>query len=370
MTPAARFPALLSACFLALLPVCADRAVAQKRTTVTFESHAVGRTMAYDVLLPAHYETSQKRYPVLYLLHGHGGHHRVWGLPLPAPWHSAAQTRESWVPRDLIIVMPDAGNSWYVNWQAAARAAVDGHPDRGPGPSEGPTESWEDYIVIDLIDHVDGTFRTLPTRAGRAIAGFSMGGYGAITLGIRHADRFTSAASISGYLGYARAAWQGIQRGPRGAPRRRERPAALRRALDQKRAETDSAFAVAGFRSQIERTPSGRTFTTIEAAQAHDPFMLVESTAREQLPSLHLACGTEDSLFNFTRELAESLLARRIPFSYWQARGGHDAEFRTRALAHLAPRLRGEMTSAVRDHQETPLNSPHAKHHHEEETIE
>ena len=349
---------MLVVCCLASLPVGAapiavEATTARQPVTMTFESPAVDRSMAYDVLLPSDYETTSKRYPVLILLHGYGGHHRVWNV---APSMAT----------DLIIVMPDAGNSWYVNWHTNTQPPGESNREQSSAASRDREENWEAYIVTDLIDHVDQEFRTIPSRAGRAIAGFSMGGYGAVTLGLRNTDRFVAIASISGYLDFARSVWKGLERGARAAPRRRERPSNVRQALKQAQSEADLTIAVPGFRSTAERTPAGRPFTTVEAARAHDPYHLVDIANSDQLPSLHLACGTEDSLFGFTRELAESLLARRIPFSHWQARGGHDADFRSRALAQWLPRLRAEMAPAVHGPQASRPMRPPTDHHDKE----
>ena len=76
--------------------------------------------------------------------------------------------------------MPDAGNSWYVNWAPN----TDGRPN-----------NWEDHIVQDVVNHVDWNFRTIVRREGRAIAGLSMGGFGAITLGLRNPEMFISIGS-------------------------------------------------------------------------------------------------------------------------------------------------------------------------------
>ena len=81
---------------------------------------------------------------------------------------------------DLIVVMPDAGNSWYVNWAKSE----DGQKNR-----------WEDCLIKDLIGHVDATYRTVARREGRAINGLSMGGYGGLMLGLRHPDLFCSIGS-------------------------------------------------------------------------------------------------------------------------------------------------------------------------------
>jgi S-formylglutathione hydrolase FrmB len=83
----------------------------------------------------------------------------------------------------MIVAMPDAHRSFYVN---------------NPAPGGSP---YEDHIIKDVIGFVDTTFRTIPQRGARAVAGMSMGGYGAMMLGFKHADLFSVACSHSGAVG-------------------------------------------------------------------------------------------------------------------------------------------------------------------------
>ena len=111
-------------------------------------------------------------FPVLYLLHGLSDDHTIW-----ARWTSI----ERYVAgRNLMVVMPDGGRSFYCN-------------DPRPGGM-----AYEDHIVRDVAGFVDATFRTLAVPNGRAIAGLSMGGYGALMLAMRHPDVFSVACSHSG----------------------------------------------------------------------------------------------------------------------------------------------------------------------------
>ena len=280
--------------------------------SMSLESSAVARTMRYDVLLPAGYESSEERYPVLYLLHGVNGDYRSWSEKNGI----LERSRElgSW-----IVVMPDAGNSWYVNWAAAEDPAAN---------------RWEDYLVRDLIPEVDARFRTQPRREGRAIAGLSMGGYGALVVGLRNPHLFASVGSSSGYLDYARGFVRQLEEGEARPPRRR---ALTRRALGPQPGEQPLTARPAGFRSQAERSPEGAAFSDLEGARRHDPFGLVLELPRAELPHLVLDCGTEDLLMPFTRELAETLLAEGIPFDYLQLPGGHDSAYWRRALGHTLP---------------------------------
>ena len=148
-----------AAVFAALVASMAVPATAQSLElgTVEFFSPAVDRMMKYNILLPRDYESSTARYPVLYLLHyllhGLGQNYTAWGLSNGASFYAALYD-------DLVVVMPDAGNSWYVNW--VEREA-------------GQKNDWEDHIIQDVVNNVDWHFRTIAQREGRAIAGLSMG---------------------------------------------------------------------------------------------------------------------------------------------------------------------------------------------------
>jgi len=138
--------------------------------TVRFYSPAVDREMKFDIVLPPDYATGGRRYPVLYLLHGMMQNYTVWGRSLGAAEHARRLG-------ELIVVMPDGGNSWFVNYAESAA---------------GQRNDWEDHLIEDVIAHVDGHFRTEARREGRAIAGLSMGGFAALALGLRHPELFVS----------------------------------------------------------------------------------------------------------------------------------------------------------------------------------
>jgi S-formylglutathione hydrolase FrmB len=150
-------------------------------TDVTFTSRALNGTVHADVLLPASYDPhGPRRYPVLYLLHGHGGSH--------ADWTNHDVDR---VIGDLpvIVVMPDGGyDGFYSDWYGTD---VDGHT---PAPAPG----WETFHIRELLPWVDATFKTIADRRGRAVAGLSMGGFGAMSYAARHPDLFVAAGSFSG----------------------------------------------------------------------------------------------------------------------------------------------------------------------------
>jgi S-formylglutathione hydrolase FrmB len=132
------------------------------------------------VYLPPSYETSpKKRYPVVYLLHGYGGSSRTWTTDEPYSFNvpplmdaliAVGQTRE------MIVVAPSANNSYHGSFYANSTV----------------TGNWEDYIFRDVVAYIDANYRTLARASSRGIAGHSMGGYGAVAIGMKHADVFSA----------------------------------------------------------------------------------------------------------------------------------------------------------------------------------
>lgn len=135
-------------------------------------SKALSRTQPYVCLSPNEPDAAERQYPLLLLLHGLNGTCRDWVTYTRITRHLAHQR--------LIVVCPDGGNGWYTN-------SADG------------SERCEADIMQDLLPHLE---QTLPIAAGRnrAIAGLSMGGYGALKLALKHPDTFACAVSHSGAL--------------------------------------------------------------------------------------------------------------------------------------------------------------------------
>ncbi|QDV62724.1 Endo-1,4-beta-xylanase/feruloyl esterase precursor [Crateriforma conspicua] len=145
----------------------------------TLYSEASGRDIGFSVYLPPGYETSNQRYPVVYYLHGAGG--------------SESSSREfAWAVKQaiadkaiqpVIYVFPNGGQrSGYRDW----------------GDGTVMTESW---IIQELIPHIDSTFRTIASRDGRALCGWSMGGGGSLRFAMKYPNLFCAAATMSAALG-------------------------------------------------------------------------------------------------------------------------------------------------------------------------
>jgi enterochelin esterase-like enzyme len=266
-----------------------------KATEVKFYSEAVQRQMVINVILPRGYDESEVRYPVLYLCHGLTSNYNEFiyvGVP-------------EYLNRfDMIVVMVDVGNSWYVNWAKS---------------EDGEQNNFADLVCVDIITYVDKHYRTIAERKGRAINGISMGGFGAISLGLSHPDLFCSIASHSGALGWARSQREVLQKG--------EKPWVIWEQAFQDTVTRYRDIHVQGYSTPKERTPKGQPFVKQEDIDAVDPFTLVLKVPKEKLPHIYLDCGVEDFLIKANREFMQLLVENDIPFHYGQSAGKHEEDY-------------------------------------------
>lgn len=135
----------------------------------SFDSTIMGDRMPYMMYLPPGYsDEDDKRYPVLYLLHGWGGDLGEWA-ELGGQDAADELIRSGAIP-PMIIAAPEGDKAYWFNHFGGPR--------------------WGDYAAIEFVDYVDANFRTLARRENRGIAGLSMGGQGALALALNHSDRF------------------------------------------------------------------------------------------------------------------------------------------------------------------------------------
>ncbi len=158
------------------VPVVADPQ-ARLLESLVLNSSLLNRAVKYSIYLPPDYYTSNRRYPVLYLLHGLGDNETSWIQFGEADRIAETGIRSGELP-PMIIVMPDAGATFYINdYQSKVR--------------------YEDMFVQEFIPHIDSMFRTRPQREYRAVSGLSMGGYGSLVLAMHHPELFSSCAALS-----------------------------------------------------------------------------------------------------------------------------------------------------------------------------
>lgn len=183
---------------------------------VTLASKALGVTKSYYISLPPGYHATgnaQRRYPVLYLFRGHEHEwvHR---------WQDRSRRGRTVIDvyrrllnagtvGPLILVFPGISSDdnrvpgLLVNFRAPELAR--GAPGVGTG-------RFEDYFFDELVPHVDANFRTIPDRVGRAVEGFSLGGFQAIKAAAGRPDIFCSAGSFDGTFPYAIRRGAGVKR--------------------------------------------------------------------------------------------------------------------------------------------------------------
>lgn len=166
--------------FTLLFAAFAATAFAQQgilKESLKVKSATLGNEVEYSIYLPSDYETSSRRYPVLYLLHGYTDDETGWTQFGEAHLIADKVIMSGEAP-PMIIVMPDAGVSWYVN-------SADG------------SVKYEDFFIKELIPYVDATYRTRSAKEFRAVAGLSMGGHGSLIMAMKHPDMFAVAAPLS-----------------------------------------------------------------------------------------------------------------------------------------------------------------------------
>jgi S-formylglutathione hydrolase FrmB len=170
--------------------------------TDTLWSQALGARKAVVVYLPPSYAASRgRRYPVAYYLHGLNGRETDWtdSGQLNVVMDSLVGAGRP----EMIIVMPDGDDGWYTTWNSLVTVdACRRHPpEREPTDTYCvPWQHYDDYVARDVVQFTDRKYRTRADRGHRAIAGLSMGGYGAMALAFEYPDVFAAAASHSGVL--------------------------------------------------------------------------------------------------------------------------------------------------------------------------
>lgn len=217
---------------------------------VQFFSDALGKRTSYNVILP---ERGEGPYRVLLQLHGLTDDSNAWLERSKLVLHVE--------DLPLLVVLPDGGTSGYLNWKGSGRL----HKHR-----------YEDLLMQDIPAHLGRIFNV--ADAPWAIGGLSMGGYGAMRLGLKHPDRFASIWAHS------------------------------------------SAFHI-------------NAGTMLEAALVEDPedasvYHHADALAgREAQPVISFDCGTEDHLLDHNRQFHEHLQGLNIEHHYAEYPGGHECGY-------------------------------------------
>ena len=143
----------------------------------TVKSTILNKNVNYTIYVPADYDQSQRSYPVVYLLHGYTDDNTAW-LQFGEVNRYADKAIADGIIPPMIIVMPDADSSFYIN-------SYDGK------------EKYEDFFTKEFIPAIEKTWRIKAQKRFRGIAGLSMGGYGTLIYALKYPELFAAAAPLS-----------------------------------------------------------------------------------------------------------------------------------------------------------------------------
>ena len=277
-------------------------------------SRGLGAWKRFRVYLPAGYDAPAKRYAVAYYLHGLWGSEQDWSNQ-----GRLGATLDSMTSRgapSMIVVMPDADDSWYTTWNALGNGPACQADTTRKEPAATycvPWPKYDDYIARELVAAVDARYRTHARRESRGIAGLSMGGYGAITLALAYPEVFAAAASHSGVV------WP---------------------------LHADTAAAPVHAANAWERRQMfyGALLPSITLAMGRDTlgwrareplrFARLARARGRTLPALWIDCGVADKYIGQNRRLHAALAAEGIPHVWNERPGGHSWAYWRENAAH------------------------------------
>jgi enterochelin esterase-like enzyme len=172
---------IIQKCLLFCCILCVNSAFAQSQGKVieeqTVKSSILKRNVKYTIYLPADYETANRSYPVVYLLHGYSDDNTGWLQFGEINRYADKAIAEGTIP-PMIIVMPDAQTSWYIN-------SYDGK------------EKYEDFFIKEFMPYVEKAYRIKTEKKYRGVAGLSMGGYGTLIYTMKYPQLFAAGAALS-----------------------------------------------------------------------------------------------------------------------------------------------------------------------------
>lgn len=237
---------------------------------LTMKSTILKSERKFAVYLPPDYETSQRNYPVLYLLHGMGDDQTGW-VQFGEVLSIVDNEIKKGTATPMIIIMPDANtnkigyfNTIESDW------------------------NYENFFFEELMPYVEKTYRIKSEKRFRAIAGLSMGGGGSFMYAMHHPELFSSACPLSAYIG---------------------------------------PLSVEDFKIQLQRMNSKITDETkIQSYfENHNAISLIEKTDVTKLKSVRwfIDCGDDDFLYEGNSLVHIAMRKKEIPHEYRVRNGGH-----------------------------------------------
>ena len=266
---------MLRQSFLAVALMATFNTSAFTIETVHIAAPETGIKHQANIVLPDGY-TTKKNYPVVYLLHGWSGNYEDWAKNTEV---------ESLADRyNMIIVMPDGNyDSWYVDSKTKIKS------------------NYATYIAKDVVNFVDDNYSTITSSEGRGITGLSMGGFGAMSIGLNNLDTFGAIGSMSGGMDITpfSANW-GI-------------PEVLGQYSDNKALWEDKAI--------INNLHKLATYNSKWVNNA------------KRIP-IAFEVGVDDFFFGVNRELHEEMIRLNIKHDYTEREGAHNWDYWNNAISY------------------------------------
>lgn len=266
-------------CLLAIsMSLTAQNARGKVLESQSIKSEILKKSMLYSIYLPPDYENSERHYPVVYLLHGLWGSNTDWVNNGEANRALDKGIASGDLP-DMIVVMPDCGNQWYIN-------SVEGY-------------NYEDYFTKELVPFIDKTYRTRPNRENRALSGLSMGGYGASLYALKHPDMFSACAALSSAI-----------------------------LTDESFASSDNKFYET-YLEKIYGKALGNDRTKLEYWRKNSVLNLIQNGNEADLKKVkwYFDCGDDDYLYKGNAALLLAMRDRKIPSEFRMREGAHTWEY-------------------------------------------
>ena len=243
--------------------------------SLSMDSKILGEGVKFSIYLPPDYFTSERRYPVVYLLHGYTDNESGWIQFGEANMIADKGIAEGTIP-PMIIVMPDAKITWYMNDYSGEYR-------------------YEDMFFEEFIPYIDQTYRTRAEKQFRGVAGLSMGGHGSLIYAIKHPDVFAACVAFSAAV-----------------------------LTDKEFVGLETEMYNSLFETIFELNVEGEKRLTDHYHQ-NNTLSLVESTPVESLKEVryYIDCGDDDWLNSGNATLHILLKQKKIPHEYRVRDGDH-----------------------------------------------
>ena len=287
------------------------------------------------VYLPASYASNpNRRYPVVYFLHGYAAHAETYWNSLSVP--SAADAAGS----EMILVLPDAFTVY----------------DGSMFSNSPTTGDWETFIANDLVTYIDGHYRTIADRSARGLSGHSMGGYGTVRIGMKRPEAFGALYAMSSccLLQDAQQLLPGQPAAGKQAPPaadakgKQGRGGALAKAL-----QSQAAAWAPNPQNPPEYfdlpTKNGELQPLVAAKwTANSPLLMVDQyvPSLKRYRAIAIEVGTRDPFLNLNTQLDQALTRLGVQHKFETYDGDHGSRIKARFAENLLPFFTANLTPA------------------------